>query len=240
MAEVSSLRDKLSASERLMMEMNRSWSEKLRTAERMRAENAALLEAQGLSEDVRKVGNRMPNLVNLNEDPQLAEMLIYIIKEGRTTVGKDDGCDVNLQGMFVRGQHAVIACSAEHVVELTAVEDAILYVNGEGLHANETRRLAHGDRIIIGNHHFFRLNIPRDVKTRGPAAPEEVNVRDYRFAREEFDRVQTARIQAELEGEHQREKEAILVQLETAKEEARRNLTEQQSVFEQRLRALVA
>ena len=26
--------------------------------------------------------NRLPNLVNLNEDPQLSEMLLYILKEG--------------------------------------------------------------------------------------------------------------------------------------------------------------
>ena len=35
-----------------------------------------------MAKDLRKVDNRLPNLVNLNEDPQLSEMLIYIIKEG--------------------------------------------------------------------------------------------------------------------------------------------------------------
>lgn len=30
-----------------------------------------------------KVDNRLPNLVNLNEDPQLSEMLLYILKEGK-------------------------------------------------------------------------------------------------------------------------------------------------------------
>ena len=29
-----------------------------------------------------KVDNRLPNLVNLNEDPQLSEMLLYMLKEG--------------------------------------------------------------------------------------------------------------------------------------------------------------
>ena len=27
--------------------------------------------------------NRLPNLVNLNEDPQLSEMLLYMLKEGK-------------------------------------------------------------------------------------------------------------------------------------------------------------
>ena len=29
-----------------------------------------------------KVDNRLPNLVNLNDDPQLSEMLLYLLKEG--------------------------------------------------------------------------------------------------------------------------------------------------------------
>ena len=29
-----------------------------------------------------KVDNRLPNLVNLNEDPQLSEMLLYVLNEG--------------------------------------------------------------------------------------------------------------------------------------------------------------
>ena len=30
-----------------------------------------------------KVDNRLPNLVNLNEDPQLSEVLLYMLKEGK-------------------------------------------------------------------------------------------------------------------------------------------------------------
>jgi hypothetical protein len=33
-------------------------------------------------QDFRKINNRLPTLVNLNEDPQLSEVLIYIIREG--------------------------------------------------------------------------------------------------------------------------------------------------------------
>ena len=29
-----------------------------------------------------KIENRLPTLVNLNEDPQLSEMLLYVVKEG--------------------------------------------------------------------------------------------------------------------------------------------------------------
>ena len=33
-----------------------------------------------------KVDNKLPNLVNLNEDPQLSEMLLYVLKEGMQTL----------------------------------------------------------------------------------------------------------------------------------------------------------
>ena len=33
-----------------------------------------------------KVDNRLPNLVNLNEDPQLSEMLLYVLKEGNNVI----------------------------------------------------------------------------------------------------------------------------------------------------------
>ena len=38
----------------------------------MRMENQQLLEEQGVARDVRMIDNRLPNLVNLNEDPQLS------------------------------------------------------------------------------------------------------------------------------------------------------------------------
>ncbi|MEQ2161330.1 hypothetical protein GOODEAATRI_008653, partial [Goodea atripinnis] len=55
-----------------------------------------------------KVDNRLPNLVNLNEDPQLSEMLLYMIKEGRTTVGKlkpDSSHDIQLTGTLIADRH---------------------------------------------------------------------------------------------------------------------------------------
>lgn len=84
---------------------------------------------RGLDRDLRKVDNRQPNLVNLNEDPQLSEMLIYIIREGLTTVGKDPDNDIELRGVFVRGNHAAIHCSEDNTVMLTTIEDALLYVD---------------------------------------------------------------------------------------------------------------
>ncbi len=55
-----------------------------------------------------KVDNRLPNLVNLNEDPQLSEMLLYMIKEGETKVGKlksESAHDIQLSGALISDEH---------------------------------------------------------------------------------------------------------------------------------------
>lgn len=52
--------------------------------------------------------NHLPNLVNLNEDPQLSEMLLYMVKEGITTVGKykpDSSHDIQLSGVLIADDH---------------------------------------------------------------------------------------------------------------------------------------
>lgn len=55
-----------------------------------------------------KVDNKLPNLVNLNEDPQLSEVLVYVLRKGKTRVGRArDGCqhDILLNGPLIEDDH---------------------------------------------------------------------------------------------------------------------------------------
>lgn len=52
--------------------------------------------------------NHLPNLVNLSEDPQLSEVLLYMIKEGETTVGRytpNSKHDIQLSGVLIADDH---------------------------------------------------------------------------------------------------------------------------------------
>ena len=52
--------------------------------------------------------NQRPSLVNLNEDPQLSEMLLYILKDGQTKVGQNqEGSthDIKLTGPLIADYH---------------------------------------------------------------------------------------------------------------------------------------
>ena len=58
------------------------------------------------------LNNKLPNLVNLTEDPQLSETLLYVLKPGHTTVGNmgDSGGsgsshDIELTGALVVKDH---------------------------------------------------------------------------------------------------------------------------------------
>ena len=54
------------------------------------------------------VDNRLPNLVNLSEDPQLSEMLLYNVKEGVTKVGRmreNSTHDIQLNGALIADNH---------------------------------------------------------------------------------------------------------------------------------------
>ena len=179
MAEISELKEKLAATQRLMEESQRSWEEKIARTKAMQEESLMAMEAQGVAKDLRKIDNRMPNLVNLNEDPQLSEMLIYILKEGMNTVisyiatqplgntlvGHGDDADVQLGGALVLAQHATITCDDGGII-MHPFAEAIAYVNGQQCTPEADIMLQHGDRIIFGNSHYFRLNIPRDVERR--------------------------------------------------------------------------
>ena len=55
-----------------------------------------------------KVDNRLPNLVNLNEDPQLSEMLLYNLKDGMTRVGRmgpNSKHEIQLTGALIADNH---------------------------------------------------------------------------------------------------------------------------------------
>ena len=53
----------------------------------------------------------MPNLVNLNEDPQLSEMLLYVLKDGKSHVGRmkeDSTHEIQLNGALIADNHWLV------------------------------------------------------------------------------------------------------------------------------------
>ena len=196
LGERDALLRQLALSEKIRADMQRSWELKIIESESIRSENQKIIAAE-----VKSVNNSLPNLVNLNEDPQLSEILLYIIKDGTTTIGSAPDSDIHLTSVMVRNKHGILHFNAtSQKLQITALEKSIIYVDGEQIKEGEPHWLNHGDRIIIGNKHFFRLNIPKVVaqqKRMSLLNPTEFSVdkqfKGYKFASDELERVQATR-----------------------------------------------
>uniref|UniRef100_A0A8C1JGW0 Kinesin family member 14 n=1 Tax=Cyprinus carpio TaxID=7962 RepID=A0A8C1JGW0_CYPCA len=185
--EITSLKTKLSQQEHEMAEAHRTWKEKLEDAERRKREEARELQRAGVTF---KVDNRLPNLVNLNEDPQLSEMLLYMIKEGETKVGKlksESAHDIQLSGALIADEH----CAPFS----TTGKRASCWNSGDGQ-------------------------------------------KDFEFAKNELLLAQRAQLEAEIEAARLKAKEEMMQGIQVAKEMAQKELSEQKSQYEKRIKAL--
>ncbi|KAL8178214.1 UNVERIFIED_CONTAM: hypothetical protein K2H54_036693 [Gekko kuhli] len=237
--EITSLRMKLHQQEREMAEMQRAWKEKLEQAEKRKFEETMELQKAGITF---KVDNSLPNLVNLNEDPQLSEMLLYMIKEGQTTVGKckpTSDHDIQLSGVLIADNHCVIK-HVEGAVSITPLGEAKTYVNGKCI--SGPTFLHHGDRIILGGNHYFRFNHPEEVQkvkciSHGASLPEE-GPKGFEFAKNELLAAQRAQLESEIEEARLRAKEEMMQGIQIAKEMAQQELTSQQRIYESQIKSL--
>uniref|UniRef100_A0A3Q3JYI2 Kinesin-like protein KIF14 n=1 Tax=Monopterus albus TaxID=43700 RepID=A0A3Q3JYI2_MONAL len=215
-----------------------AWREKLEQAEIRKREETKELQKAGVTF---KVDNRLPNLVNLNEDPQLSEMLLYMIKEGRTTVGKlksDSTHDIQLTGALIADQHCVIT-SIHGTVSITPTENAKTFVNGNLIF--ESAVLHHGDRVILGGDHYFRFNHPAEVQSGKRVScwtDAGDGHKDFEFAKNELLAAQRAQLEAEIEEAHLKAKEEMMQGIQMAKEVAQKELSDQKAVYEDRIRTL--
>ncbi|XP_058526069.1 kinesin-like protein KIF13B isoform X3 [Ochotona princeps] len=157
------LKDRLEESEKLIQEMTVTWEEKLRKTEEIAQERQKQLESLGISLQSSgiKVGDDKCFLVNLNADPALNELLVYYLKE-HTLIGSANSQDIQLCGMGILPEHCIIDITPEGQVMLTPQKNTRTCVNGSSV--SSPIQLHHGDRILWGNNHFFRLNLPKKKK----------------------------------------------------------------------------
>ncbi|CAM5103678.1 unnamed protein product [Natator depressus] len=208
--EIQCLKEQLAERERELAESQKSWQEKLALAEHHKTEEEQELQKAGVCF---KVDNHLPNLVNLNEDPPLSEMLLYIIKEGETTVGSlhpDSEHDIQLTGALISEDHWIT--------------------------------LHHGDRVILGGNHYFRFNHPMEVKNGRRAslmpAGGADGLRDFEFAKNELVEAQKQRIEIEVEEARLQAQKEMMEELQMAKELAQQELWAQRRLYENNIKQL--
>ncbi|NXV71830.1 KIF14 protein, partial [Atlantisia rogersi] len=239
--EVTSLRIKLHQQERDMAEMQRAWKEKLEQAEKRKLEDIKELQKAGIAF---KMDNHLPNLVNLNEDPQLSEVLLYMIKEGETTVGRytpNSKHDIQLSGVLIADDHCVIKNTAGEV-SITPLREAKTYVNGKCI--LDPTVLHHGDRVILGGDHYFRFNHPVEVqkfkRTSCGTTSLHDGPKDFEFAKNELLLAQRTQLESEIEEARLKAKEEMMQSVQIAKEMVQQELISQKEAYESKIKSLEA
>ncbi|KAI5796634.1 putative kinesin [Geopyxis carbonaria] len=199
--------EQLHQSEKILTDLNQTWEERLEKTQHIHKEREAALEELGISIEKGFIGlstpKRMPHLVNLSDDPLLAECLVYNIKPGTTRVGNVETsttAQIRLNGSKILQDH----CRFENengTVTLVPNEGAAVMVNG--LRIDGSRRLRTGFRIILGDFHIFRFNHPQEARAerdrlrqsatinsaQHPQSPEHKHTMSNGFNSEILDRI---------------------------------------------------
>lgn len=163
--------EQLSQSEKLLTDLNQTWEQKLQKTEEIHKEREAALEELGISIEKGFIGlhtpKKMPHLVNLSDDPLLAECLVYNLKPGTTTVGNvdtnaDHQANIRLNGTRILHDHCTFENAADGTVQVVPSEGASVMVNGKRI--TEATQLHSGYRVILGDFHIFRFNHPMEAR----------------------------------------------------------------------------
>jgi kinesin family member 13 len=99
----------------------------------------------------------MPILFALNQTLTVAN------QQEHTLVGRKEAPveqDIQLSGLGIQPEHCVLKMEGEKLYTIP-LEGARTYVNGFPI--TEKTLLHHGDRLLWGNHHFFRVNCPKST-----------------------------------------------------------------------------
>ncbi|PHH87680.1 hypothetical protein CDD83_8537 [Cordyceps sp. RAO-2017] len=163
--------EQLSQSEKLLTDLNQTWEQKLQKTEEIHKEREAALEELGISIEKGFIGlhtpKKMPHLVNLSDDPLLAECLVYNLKPGTTTVGNvdtnaDHQANIRLNGTRILHDHCTFENAADGTVTVIPSEGASVMVNGKRIAG--PKQLHSGYRVILGDFHIFRFNHPMEAR----------------------------------------------------------------------------
>ncbi len=163
--------EQLSQSEKLLQDLNQTWEQKLAKTEEIHKEREAALEELGISIEKGFIGlstpKKMPHLVNLSDDPLLAECLVYNLKPGTTTIGNvesnaDHQANIRLNGSRILHEHCTFENAPDGTVTLVPMPDAAVMVNGKRI--TEPMQLHSGFRVILGDFHIFRFNHPLEAR----------------------------------------------------------------------------
>ncbi|GMF42995.1 unnamed protein product [Phytophthora fragariaefolia] len=225
--ELATIREQLEENQRLLQESEKTWNERLKETEELARKREEQLKVLGLisdSNELKEKAMKNPHLLNLNEDQQMSEKLVYFINAGTNKVGRIDAEEeqnIVVGGLGIMKEHCLItrrklkegSAEAEEgepqpdhfTLFIASCRGAKVFVNAEPLKEGEEMELHHCDRLILGNSNVFRVVIP-SARPENPTPDELAHESrfDWQCAMKELNSKQ---IKATLEAEAIAEKE---------------------------------
>ncbi|XP_063973187.1 kinesin-like protein KIF14 [Diachasmimorpha longicaudata] len=233
--EIERLRNQLRETEEQLKVTQKSWSEKLEEAEKRKGVEINFLRRCGIAVEIDFPENiKSPCLVHLAPDPILSGTLLYLIPQGSVSIGRNTqgtrrssvSPDILLNGPLVSPLHCTIENNEGHLT-LKPEENSDTYVNGQ-IVRNEIS-LRHGDRLVIGGNHYFKVCNPGDGNDQ--CTSQSV---DYDFAHQEIFTIQEEKLRKELE----ESKQKAIKELENAKRDIELQLGSQKINYEREIECL--
>ena len=234
------MREQLAENERMLAEQAKSWEQKLEESRARSAAAAADARAtnsglSALDEANKEKMQFTPHFLNLNEDKQLSQRLVFFLQPGSTVFGSgnsdgnpetNDGEGdhfVKLEGLSMRPRHCVVKHAGDDrttgALSLApGARGARVFVNGKQLEfGGDGVRLRNGDRVILGDSHVFRAVLP------GEPPPEDLDPSaiDFQFVMRELNAGQLAKLtKDEVERRRKAEEQAAKMEAKVRELEA--------------------
>lgn len=225
-SEVEALRQQLAETEKQLNRAQKSWMERLKEAEDQRKSELRLLKRKGLAMEL-SAEQKQACLVNLAADPILSGTLFYILPPGTVKIGRTRTSiycsqpDIVLDGPLVGYHHCTIENKSGKLHITPDNEEFETYLNGELV--TGTKQMFHGDRLVIGGSHYFRISNPFCSKRRSKSL-----VVDFQLAHQEILQKQEQQLRRELD----EEKRAALSQIELERAANEQNYKERMEMLE--------
>ncbi|XP_055858404.1 kinesin-like protein KIF14 [Episyrphus balteatus] len=225
-SEVEALRQQLADTEKQLNRAQKSWMERLKEAEDQRKSEVRLLKRKGLAMEL-SAEQKQACLVNLAADPILSGTLFYILPPGTVKIGRTRTSiycsqpDIVLDGPLVGYHHCTIENKTGKLYITPDNEEFETYLNGELVTGSV--QMFHGDRLVIGGSHYFRISNPFCSKRRSKNL-----VVDFQLAHQEILQKQEQQLRRELD----EEKRAALSQIELERVANERNYKERMEMLE--------
>ncbi|KAG3115074.1 Kinesin-related protein 1 [Phytophthora idaei] len=265
--ELAAIREQLEENQRLLQESEKSWNERLKETEELARKREEQLKVLGLVSNASELKEKTmtnPHLLNLNEDQQMSEKLVYFINPSSNRIGRidaDEEQNIVIGGLGIMKEHCIITRqdskrqatdedfeeeNREHSsLFISACHGAKVFLNAEPLKEGEELKLHHCDRLVLGNSNVFRVVIPT-ARSEKPTAEELTHESrfDWQCAMKELNSKQ---IKATMEAEAIAEKEKQEMDARMKKMEemmqaeqklAEEKLGRQREEWEQHVRAL--